>query len=576
MSSHSEIMNEQIWQPVPGHNGAELLAFINNADYFLSNAYLFNMDGAFVVVDPGDSSAQIQMISAAIEAINQPDKPIIVILTHAHVDHCFEFLYHPERIAMGHPLTIMMQEEGIKAIKNKDRELTGAGRFKKIIPETIPDIALFKVNDRLADTSTQAAISENFTVNLMSYRLQTPEDDPLFVQKCGGSGFKFLIYYAPGHSPDSVVVRVGDLLMTGDAMLAAEHFIAGLPGWNKNDSIKTAKNLLWVLENTGVSAIGTGHGNMLTPKQAEVKLQKMIQKLIPLEIQLTFTLPFILSSSKHALDIANEARDLISTMAGSLNQAAYYLALLEEEQEANRFVSAINQEKVTALFSAFNEITEAMHAGKLLEMVMVHGSSTLFWKMRLLIKTFELDVIVNQSLFNRLERMLTDFYDETSGLTIALKEERFQLGPWLQNLVTNLSKDHHSEENIFDVLDDEKAFVQALSRRIASRHIYRDVTINVAADDGIWVETDPDRFAECLEILIENLIESGNVRIDIRVMKEHTDEIGVAMRAERIDPLLLEDGYRQHALTRRLTWLEGRLVVEVLDVGFQVGCYLHF
>ncbi|NLI29144.1 MAG: MBL fold metallo-hydrolase [Nitrospiraceae bacterium] len=416
-------MEQRAWQPVPGNDEAHVYPIVDGATIFLSNAYIIRMPGLMVVVDPGDAVSQIETIRRVLDDLGNSDKPVLVLLTHCHVDHCFEFLSAPARLAPGRRLLVALQEEGIKALKLKDRELTGAGRFHKMIPDIDPDICLLSADAREFRSSECLRLGDGIVLSLTTETITTPYGNTVYVQNLSGSGFGIKAYYSPGHSPDSTVFQVGDLLFTGDALLAAEHFVAGLPGWNKNDSLATAQNLLWLVENKGISVVAPGHGSVLTSDQAVGKLQKMISRLTAMEIHKTFTVPAILASSEHAMDVAREARDIVAALADSLSQTAHYLSILDEKSEADRYDSAINRKRFDDVFAAFNEIATSMQSGRLLEMVLVTNCSMLFFKMGKLLRAAELEHIADRSLLIRLERMLDDFREDSACRPIRLQTE---------------------------------------------------------------------------------------------------------------------------------------------------------
>jgi len=68
------------------------------------------------------------------------------------------------------------------------------------------------------------------------------------------------IYFIPGHSPDSICIRIGEILFAGDFFLAVNFLLAGAVGWNQTDMMNSISHMFWLAENTDVNCFCTGRG----------------------------------------------------------------------------------------------------------------------------------------------------------------------------------------------------------------------------------------------------------------------------------------------------------------------------
>jgi glyoxylase-like metal-dependent hydrolase (beta-lactamase superfamily II) len=112
------------WQPVPGCREALIYPFIRKVDTASSNSYLVQTPDAIILIDPGGLPEQAaHLASIVIETRAVSARPLVVILTHAHVDHYLGALAVP---LLTDPETAIVaaQENGVEALGSCDRQLT--------------------------------------------------------------------------------------------------------------------------------------------------------------------------------------------------------------------------------------------------------------------------------------------------------------------------------------------------------------------------------------------------------------------------------------------------------------------
>lgn len=556
------MLKSETWQPVPGMEHALVYPIVNTSTFYVSNAFIIQTPNLIMLIDPGDLTGQIETIRHAIDGLPvAAPRPVIVFLTHCHVDHCFELLANPAAVASKTRVFVALQENGFKAISLKDRELTGAGRYRKRIPDPNLDLCLLSAEDRRFNVSKHLELLDGLELDMVARAVPIPGGNTLSAQDISCGGARIRAHYTPGHSPDSTTFHLGHVLFVGDAIFAADHFISGLPGWSRDGALASAQALLWLIGNGKISVVAPGHGEVMTAEKATARLTKMIAQLSGLKMQKELDLPAILAASEHAIDVSRETRDIMAVMADSLGRVVHYLNVLQESREADKCAAVLNMNRLDNIFAAFNEMAGEMQSGKLLEMGLVVRFTLLFIKMRAMLRAEGLESIVGHTLLTRLERMLDDFSEDSGGRCVKQNVEVFQVGAFLHELVDSLKKDAHADAGIFDAVEDDHAFVLSLIKRIAFRPIYRSVALSISGLADLWISADRGRLAEIVEMILECLLEAGNTSITFSAAQdEHT--IMIALDGESIPACLLADGYQKRALARRLNWIGGRFWLE--------------
>lgn len=153
-----------------------------------------------------------------------------------------------------------------------------------------------------------------------------------------------------------------------------------------------------------------------------------------------------------------EATDIVAVMTESLSRVVYYLYILEESEEASRYEATLDSNKLGRLFSAFNEMIDEMHSGKLIEVGLVLRSAILFNKIKDMLKAEGLERVVGQTLLSRLERSFDDFITSSSGREIKQNLVRFEAKYLPHHIIDTLKENIHADPSILDTFG-RRAFV---------------------------------------------------------------------------------------------------------------------
>jgi len=553
------MLDNRKWQQAPGMAHTFLYPIINKSNLSTSSSFIVCAPNITVIIDPGNSEAQLANIRHALSGMSaRGSGPIIACLTHCHVDHCFKFLEDPSSVAPGSHVFVAIQENGLLALGRKDRNLTFAGPYRTKPPDTMPDICLLSAEDSRLSLSKELNLRDGTKMELTARALITPAGNTLHRQDVGINGDMIRAYYTPGHSPDSVSYQMGDILFVGDVMFAAERFVAGIPGWNREEALETAHNLLWLIDKEKISWIAQGHGDIMPAEKACGRLGRMIDGLPGIVMTKELDLQTIVMASEHAIDVSKESADIITTMAEALNHVVHYLGFLDESRAATDYAAAMDSGKINELYAALNEMADQVHSGRLVEASLMLQSAALFSRIRRMLKTEGLECVVGNSLLTRLERLFDDYLDGAAGQKIKRDMKIFGAGAFLRDFADVLKKDIYSDEGIFDTLEDEREFVRSLIRRLAYKSTYRHVGFSITVSSDAMIKSDRSRLEEILEIIVEAMVEEGSKHIVFDISGNGA-LVSISIDGGLMPGSIADEGYRKRALLRRIGWIDGVL-----------------
>ncbi|MCX6697179.1 MAG: MBL fold metallo-hydrolase, partial [Methanoregula sp.] len=230
MPSGNELLTPLTWQPVPGAGGAQCYPIIRKIDTISSNSYLLRTPDALLLIDPGGLAEQADHLASVIrECRKEHYLPLVVFLTHAHVDHFLSLCQSP---ALSDPTksTIAIHEIGAISLAEGDRNVTQAAILGMEI--TGVEIGL-RLLSREGASTPGIPVTHTFpsgaSITTIRDMVSTASGAPTQRERITfGAGEGFEIYHTPGHSPDSICLRFGRMLFIGDMLFAANPGVAGL------------------------------------------------------------------------------------------------------------------------------------------------------------------------------------------------------------------------------------------------------------------------------------------------------------------------------------------------------------
>jgi hypothetical protein len=217
-------------------------------------------------------------------------------------------------------------------------------------------------------------------------------------------------------------------------------------------------------------------------------------------------------------------------------------------------------DRIDGILSDFRRIADAFKTSAVPEWTVVLKGVQVARSLQQVLSAEHVQQLMDLSLVDRAQRRLQDFLCVVHGLQFLQTE---QPGPVNELIVELLKRAKEAtvrkSTDLMDALDDDRSFLQALTRRLEVRSPLRDIEIEFTPSAQ---ETNANIGAERLDDILTNLMEGmagigvKHIRIATRAASGYI-EIRLSSR-EQIDPAAF--GKRRLDLyNRTLGWLGGSL-----------------
>src|SRR5499426_236416 len=359
------------WQRVPGTDSVEIFPIIPKANCVSSNCFIFSARDALIVVDPGANREQTRQISRVLtDALALARRPILVFLTHCHQDHSQEA--GGLELPAGIEIKRFAHQAGVEAMKNRDPHLTVAYLYlgnPGICAAPFEGI-LFRSSPESGPSALE--LDDGRRIELHTEPVAMPDGATLQRQWLSpGDGKRLEIYHTPGHSPCSITLRVGSLLVLGDLPLAANAGVCGLNGWNHADLLQSLRKVNWLLETPEIAACCPGHGYCVSAQSMREKL-----RLMEAEASKLTDVPLLDAERVGALkiyvdELLEETAALFTIFSGRLYTVSYYLSLLHEDSAASRILASLDIDRIDSILTDFRRIAEEFNTSTMPEWTVV-------------------------------------------------------------------------------------------------------------------------------------------------------------------------------------------------------------
>jgi glyoxylase-like metal-dependent hydrolase (beta-lactamase superfamily II) len=527
---------ENDWKTILGTDGARILPMTRKPDVCCSNAYVIATEREVVVIDTGADEVQMETIVSTVEALTgERPRPVCLFFTHCHLDHCLAAIRRGSWIEEK-GVIVFAHVEGAEALESGDESQTLADIFRWNIAPLRVDVHLFDGNEGEASLGNGETV-----VRERGEGVALPVEHLTFP-----SGNRISVYAAPGHSPDSICIRVGDHLFIGDLLFSANPGIAGLHRWDPDALLASVGGVRRLLTAGEIALCWNGHGREVAASDTLRALGKLEADVGRMKTIGAFDRERLCESVDYALDMLAEAKRLFTVIAGRIYYLSYYLEALGEVEEAERYQHLIESDTIDAFITDFDAFAAEFREGKKIDIQFVLKAVQVSAKIERAFGDGAGDPAVDTSLVRRANRLLTDCLHTVCAFAPSDPAVPTDLVPLMTAFVAHLSDSSHLEEALIAAADDEAAFRSALVQRIAYLPLFEDVRITFAPDaDSLPVLTRPERLCDGLSGVIEDLAAAGaeeitisafrndgNVSLAVRSGVLHTDwsHIGVCQR----------------------------------------------
>lgn len=496
------MLEDQQWQPVPGTAGAEIYPFLRKPDVTCSNAYLIRTPGEILLIDTGADAGQMERILELVgDLLLEAPRPILLFLTHCHADHCFQAIRNPRFRALP-DLSIAAEETGARSLEAGDAVRTVAelmGWEIEPLPVALP---LLAARDR-----ETLETDDGFVLHRQQIPLR--------------SGDILTVYHTPGHTPDSICIRLGEYLFIGDLLFSASPGIAGLAGWDQPALLETAGRVRWIFAHEPVSLCCPGHGRDLLATAMPALLDRLERDVAELASIGPFDRSRLDDSLEHAVDLLQEANRVFAAVSGRLYALAYRLDDLGEDEEARRYQELLESDRIDGVLEDFSRFADEFNAGRRLEVQLVLKAVQAIQRIETHFAGDRLNHVVDAALLRRADRLLTDFMNTVFGYRDAGCLSTVDAPSMFRDLVAGVSTPPFSDEAFIEAADDPVAYRVELVSRLAYLPLLEDVDLVVDAEGSFPpVLVDRERFCDEVVGVLEDMAAAGAREIRLALRRE--------------------------------------------------------
>ncbi|HWQ18383.1 MAG TPA: MBL fold metallo-hydrolase [Methanotrichaceae archaeon] len=481
-----------------------------------SNSYILSAKDQIALIDPGGLDDQMDHLVEKISFLqDQAKRPVVIYLTHVHVDHCYQLGRLEEFKGLGRIL-IAAQEKGASALQGGDSKLTLWHILRRQVAKTPVDIRLFSDQD----IGKIGEMEMNFDGARLSYDLRStvaPHGSLIESRAIHlGGGDQMEIYHIPGHSPDSICMRTGSILFIGDIFFAPNPGMAGAYGWSQPDLLNSIQKVIWMLENLKIKLCCCGHGRNIDADKAWSALKAMHKQVAALSGVEEVSPMWAKTIASYAEDLMRELERLFVIIAGRLTYISHILGELEEEAEAEDAKFLLDADKIDELFADFNTFVSELHAGKRLDIELVHKAGQVVGRLDKIFESKRIGSMLDQSLLTRAGRMLNDYTITYRGFRPPYYVSDVDVNELMKEVLEHVKHKPYEDEAILEAESDED-YLWALKARIAHIDLFEQVALSFNEGHSLpQVRMDKERFSDALIDVLERLAGTGarKIRVD--------------------------------------------------------------
>jgi glyoxylase-like metal-dependent hydrolase (beta-lactamase superfamily II) len=504
------------WQAVQNMDGVQLLPLLSSAMTAGSNIYLLEYAELFVLVDLG---ADQKRLAAVAEAVNAADptyaKPLLVVLTHCHIDHIaaapgLKYL-HPR------PFAIAAHAAGVSPLAAQDQALTIAFLFNSTPPAIAVDLVLCAAQ---SDPQAEDANCLRFgttTLTLANSEHDLPQMPGLVVQKIMLNNRAIATLYAtPGHSPDSICLLIGDILLCGDLPFGGNPAVAGIPGWNRNDLLTSFEIIIELLKGMDAALVCAGHGPVIDRDRALAQFTSAAKKAAAINGVIAFDANRCAFLKSYAQTLLYEANSTLAIILGRLMVVAERLELLDEKERSREIQESTVLADMEELIERFYHSAKREDRSGEPESRVPIIAGAILAKVDKMLGDSLFTSIIDAPRLRRAKNLILDFSNALRGISFRelLRPEKPE--DLIHCLLEELALKPYADEDLMASADNHDHFVAELVRRLAYQPLFSEVNFYPELPQGVpMIAVERNHLIDTLVGLCELLVASGGKEIKI-------------------------------------------------------------
>lgn len=552
------VIQPDTWSFVPGAADVKIYPIITRPSITSSNSYLLSTSKALVVIDPGASEDQTRTINNLLElALADQVRPILVVLTHCHQDHSQE-VENLSKLGENAPI-LCVHASGADAFERQDTDLT----FCSYYPWTAQICSVNEHAVRLFSENEPRPPIVALGIQLINEPLILPSGDVFereYLQIGEEARLEFL--HTPGHSECSIVIRLGDLLFTGDLPFAANPGLCGIHGWNQGALQKSIRLVTQLLEHHDSWTCLQGHGAALSRAAMLQVLSRMsnetsdrgdVGQLDNVRIQILKT---------HLNEVLQEASHLFTIISGQLYSLSFDLETLQENDASAEILASIDLDAIEKTFSEFRRFGSSFNSEKTPALTFVLKGVQLCSRLLLLLDESALRGLIQDSIAHRASVQLRDFLAMVRGLQFHAAETPENVNDLILGYCERINPEFGDVDldSWLSQGDDPEAFKKHLIQQIAKNSILEDVVFELfLTPKSTLSNLGGGRFYNIFISLIEGLAASGETEIRIETLiDDGFIVLRLSGRRSVSDSSFVAE--RLNLYRRTMAWLGGELL----------------
>ncbi|MBA4396489.1 MAG: hypothetical protein C0394_03780 [Syntrophus sp. (in: bacteria)] len=540
------------WQPLPGAREIAFYPYIRTPDVLSSNSFLMQTEERIILIDPGALEEQTREIIGIIrDVLRKKPLPVFIHLTHCHIDHSLHISRYFDLRSIA-PVVVIAPPDAAMALAAGDAQFTIADLYHIACPPVKVDVILDPARGIGISESSIAEAAEERHISMHTETIETPAKRVLCRIRIDIAPEQQIeLYWTPGHSNDSMCIRLGRLLFIGDILAAVHPMVAGISGWSREDYIATLDNLIWLLPSIDVALICPGHGGYLPAGDVVGILKKLRDDAAHMGEVAVMDKYRLRQTTEHALDLLEDAKKIFTAVAGRLYYVAYYLEELEEVEAAGHYRQLMEADRIDACLMDFERIADELNAGEKSAVDFAHRALSIVQRIRKLFETRGLENVVPRSLLNRARLLLIDFINATKGMRNLEEFIPTDINTIMGNIMQEISETPLTDTAIIDLADDHEKYLAGLVSRIAYRPALENLDIIYRRqDDPPFIRIAAKRFQDTLIELLEVLALRGCSSVGITAERME-NKFGMVLTPEWMESMPPLTPHETRSFSRR-------------------------
>jgi glyoxylase-like metal-dependent hydrolase (beta-lactamase superfamily II) len=531
----NNLPDNQIWQEVPGAEQARLFPFLRKIDTNSSNSYIVRTPGAIILIDPGGIKDRMDLLAAEIESLTKINPvPVFVFLTHAHVDHFLVILSHPFFKSRDRPVILAAHEKSAALLSSADGIYTQADLFGRTLEPIDVSLRFFRDRETSGNGSGMTGSREPGGAYLSDADISIDGHQVIRRQIFySGPGERVEIFETPGHSPDSICYRIGEVLFVGDLLFAAKPGIAGSRGWNQKDLIASIGKVLWLLDNGNIRICCSGHGPIIPAESARTMLLAMRSAAGRLNDIAEVTPEWAQETAWYAESLLDRVACSFTIMAGRCYRAAHILEDLEESGEAEKISGILNIHVIDDILEEFHRFNEDYRNGNQRDMHLALKAGQVASKLEQVYNRERLDLVIDPYLVRRVARLLSDYSTTFRGFHQPAAREVFDPDTTIRLFVNQFTEPNCSDEELMALANNEEEYMLAFVRRLVRVPLFsEDPVLFEPTERSCMACADAERLNDLVASILEDLAGADYSGITVGVHPDENNVI-VSIRAQK-------------------------------------------